>query len=127
MDQVKGYEQLLARIDWNPLVVRFESPARDYLLREYIRFLSLKAAAADFYDTLLAPSTDILPVWLLHILDTAHYLQVCTAIAPGHFFHYDPHSRTLFDKQERAQSLYGEVWGAQELVSPESDSALSST
>lgn len=85
------------------------------IFRDYLRFISLKAACSDFYAAALSPPTEVDDVWHAHLLDTLSYHEMCEAVVPGHFIHHDPDggmdARRRNDRRRRALKNYEATWG----------------
>ena len=112
---------------FDTLQARISVPAEQ--LREYKRFLALKAAVHDFDATLLSPPEEIDTIWHAHILDTKHYRLVCNAL--GHFIDHDPDGGTdarardarlkaSLDEYEKAFGAAPDCWrrAAGQVVTP---------
>ena len=94
-------------------------------LAEYKRFMALKAAAGDFYGTVLSPPDAVDRVWRTHTEDALSYLAMCELLVPGFFIHRHPRpvvrptrpgvpetAREARDQRRRQRALcaYKEAW-----------------
>ena len=75
-------------------------------LEEYRRFLALKVASHDWYDSLISPSRIVETIWCAHLLDTFAYAETCSEIGvpPSvRIIHHNPVQDNLAVRQERAR------------------------
>ena len=60
-------------------------------VRDYLRFLVLKAIEADYDCELVSPTSEEDEVWHYHLLDTRNYREVCADLCgKGNFIDHDP-------------------------------------
>jgi len=87
----------------------------DAVFDDYLKFLSLKAGACDFFAGLLSPPPEIDVIWHAHLLDTLSYQEVCQAIVPNHFIHHNPDgendNEARSERRRRAVQHYEAVFG----------------
>ena len=105
----------LAGIDLERLKRRVK-PTQD-MIEQYLRFLSLRAAAEDWAAALppqLSPPAEVDALWHAHILDTVSYQETCALL--GRFVHHDPDGgddpKARAQRRLRALKMYEETWGA---------------
>jgi len=86
-------EEEVADVDWTALRARLlRRWSHEKVLRvmdEYRRFLMLRIALGDFFDSQMVASPLVREVWEAHVLDTANYIVDCEILA-GHPLHMNP-------------------------------------
>ena len=91
------------------------------LVRDFKRFMALKAAHKDYYAALLSPSPRVDELWHALILDTLAYKEVCELmLGEGGFIHHNPRGghdvAARNARVKRTVDLYRKAFGSDPLT-----------
>jgi len=82
---------------------------------DYLKFIACKAAAGDYYASLLSPPAEVDAVWHAHLLDTLSYHEMCESVVPARFLHHNPDGALdesgRAERRKRCLALYAKVFG----------------
>jgi len=96
--------------------LRAQSGASEIMIEEYLKFIALKAAYADYFASLLSCPPEVDAIWHTHLLDTLSYHEMCEAVVPaGRFIHHNPNGgqdeAARAERRKRALTLYEKSYG----------------